>query len=103
VHEYSDQVVITNYVIFCNGEVKGDILSFRDQRYPGCANNEQKKFNEWIEQQIEKVSEFNHTNYWDSPCNTMVISDCLCSEEEYKTLHEMFNRKYNEKELEIKR
>lgn len=90
-HEYSEQIVLTNYVIVCNDEVKGDIFTRRSKSYAGCAIDEEKEFNEWIGEQIEKVREFNNTKYWQCPCNAIVFSDSLCSKEEYDLLYKMFN------------
>jgi len=89
--EYQEQVILTNYVIVFSGEVKGDVFTRQSKRYAGCAIDEEKEFSKWIEEQIEKVSEFNNTEHWQAPCNTIVFSNCLCGEEECDLLHEMFN------------
>jgi len=93
-HEFSDQIILTNYVIVCSNEIKGDIFTREHKNYAGCLNDEEKEFSEWIEEQIEKVSEFNNTNNWQCPCEMIVFSNCLCNKEEYDLLHEMFNEIY---------
>jgi hypothetical protein len=90
-HEYSEEVILTNYAIVVCGEVKGDVFTRQYKSYSGCAIDEQKEFSKWIEKQIEKVSEFNNSKHWKIPCSTIVFSDCLCSKEENDLLHEMFN------------
>ena len=90
-YEYSEQVILTNYAIVFCGEVKGKVFARQSNKYSGCAIDELKEFSEWIEEQVEEVSEFNNTEHWQAPCDTIVFSDCLCSKEEYDLLHEMFN------------
>ena len=81
-HEYSDEIVLTTYLIYFAGEIKGDMHTRHHQNYSGCAIDEQKEFDEWIEEQIEKVSEFNNTDYWDT-FNAIVFFDgCFTHEEQ---------------------
>lgn len=89
-HEYGEQIILTNYVIVFNDEIKGDIFTRRYQRYSGCAIDEEKEFCEWIEEQIEKVSEFNSTSYW-SLLEGIIVSDAFNSDEEIELLWSMFN------------
>jgi len=91
-HEYNEQIILTNYAIVVSGEVKGDVFTRQSKSYSGCAIDELKEFTEWIDEQVQKVSQFNNTEHWSSPCKTIVFSDCLCSKEEYALLHEMFNQ-----------
>lgn len=90
-HEYSEDIILTNYAIVVCGEVKGEVFTRQHKSYSGCAIDEKKEFSEWIEDQVQKVSQFNNNEHWNTPCNTIVFSDCLCGEEECDLLHEMFN------------
>lgn len=82
VEEYSSQVILTNYVIMCNGEVIGDIYTRREKSYPGCACKEQEEFDKWIEEQIESVSEFNNSDVWSSFSSIVYFDRCFSEDEE---------------------
>jgi len=89
-HEYEEEITLTNYVIVCNGEVKGDILSRRHKKYSGCAIDEEAEFKEWINEQIDKVSEFNNSECWDT-FSGIIASDAFNTNEEIETMWNMFN------------
>ncbi|WP_297419731.1 hypothetical protein [Clostridium sp.] len=90
-HEYSDQIVLINYVIvFCN-EIKGDIFTKREMKYSGFGIDDKKDFSKWIEEEIEKVGEFNNTNCWQTPCEAIIVSESLNTKEDYILLHQLFS------------
>lgn len=92
-HEFDDNLIITNYIIYCNGEVKGDILSKQDLYYLGCLKDEEKMFYNWIEEQISEVQEFNNTSCWDT-FNAIVTSTAFITDQELKLLYKLFNQKF---------
>lgn len=92
-HEFSEQIILTNYIIVCNDEIQGDILTRRHKLYSGCAIDEQKEFDNWIEEQMEKVSQFNNENHWEIVVPAIIVCDGLCDKEEENLLHEMFGDK----------
>ena len=90
-HEYAEQIVLMNYVIVCSDEIKGDIFTKREQRYSGSAIDDKKDFSKWIEEQIEKVGEFNNTNYWNCPCEAIIVSESLNTKEDEELLRKLFS------------
>ena len=90
--EYSDQIILTSYVILFCGEVKGDAYTRQHRFYSGCMIDERKEFETWIEAQLEKVSEFNNDEYWNtSP--SFVYAEGICDKDEEEILFEMFSKK----------
>ena len=90
--EHSDQIILTSYVILFCGEVKGDAYTRQHRFYSGCMIDERKEFETWIEAQLEKVSEFNNDEYWNtSP--SFVYAEGICDKDEEEILFEMFSKK----------
>lgn len=81
-HEYSDEIILITYFTYFAGEIKGNMLTRQHVRYAGCAIDEQKEFDEWIETQIEEVSEFNNTDYWDTFSGIVYFDGCFTIEED---------------------
>lgn len=91
VGEYDEPIILLSYVTVFSGEVKGKVLSFQYKKYSGCEIDDEKKFTEWINEQIENISEFNNTEYWNT-IDAIIISEAFNSKEEISLLWNMFNK-----------
>lgn len=85
-------MILVNYVIVFCGEVKGRVLTFQKKCYLGNGLDEERLFNEWIEEQIENVVEFNHTGYFNT-FNSIIASLAFNTSEEMEIMDKLFSKK----------
>jgi hypothetical protein len=80
-------IILTHYTIVFVDEVRGDILSFQNTEEIN-EDEELKIFTKWIDEQIEKVPEFNTSNFHEM--DAIIASEAFNTKEELDLLYALY-------------